>query len=88
MVVSERKQRLHRGPSPFTTATTTLARQRVNRGWSLRHVQRLMGISYTSLQAYEHKREIPTVLMALKLARLYDATVEELFGWTLEQPHE
>lgn len=49
-----------------------LARARRKRGWSLRQAGRAIGISYESVRLMELRRRVPSVAVALEIARAYE----------------
>jgi transcriptional regulator with XRE-family HTH domain len=66
---------------------STLREARAAKGLSLRAASQQTGISFNyiaELERGEHRK--PSVTVALTLARFYECTVEDIFGWTLETP--
>jgi putative transcriptional regulator len=61
-------------------AMTVLSRKRQEFGLSLREVEAATGVSNGYLSQIERGMFDPAVSIALKLARFYETTVEDLFG--------
>lgn len=62
------------------TGKTPLAGCRAARGWSQDDVARRAGISRAAVSSIETGAVVPSVHAALSLARVFDRSVEELFG--------
>lgn len=58
------------------------------RGWSQAELGKRAGISRTAVSAIEGQRLVPSVAAALALARVFETTVEDLFGTADEQSAE
>lgn len=54
--------------------------QRIARGWSQEELAKRSGISRTGISAIEGDRLVPSVVTAIKLARLFECSAEELFA--------
>jgi putative transcriptional regulator len=59
---------------------TTMKLQRAKRGWTQAQLADLAGITRKSINAIESGRMVPSTLLALKLARTLEVSVEELFS--------
>ncbi|HWS73471.1 MAG TPA: helix-turn-helix transcriptional regulator [Thermoanaerobaculia bacterium] len=59
---------------------TTLRERRVERDWSQGDLAKLAGVSRQTINAIETGRYEPSLSLALKLARLFGCSVEELFS--------
>jgi putative transcriptional regulator len=57
-------------------------------GLSLREVGEALEIGYANLHAIETGKTAPRVTTALRLARFYETTVEDLFGWLLDEQED
>jgi putative transcriptional regulator len=62
------------------TLVTTMKLQRAKRGWTQAQLADLSGITRKSINAIESGRMVPSTILALKLARTLEVTVEELFS--------
>jgi putative transcriptional regulator len=63
--------------SPFTT---TLRRRRFEKGeMTQEELARRVGVTRQTIIALEAGRYVPSLLLAVRLARVFDITVEELF---------
>src|ERR1700733_10910316 len=54
--------------------------QRMGRGWSQQELADNAGLSRAAVSAIEIQRLVPSVAAALALARVFESSVEELFG--------
>jgi transcriptional regulator with XRE-family HTH domain len=54
-----------------------LAEARRSRGWSLRQAGRAIGCSYESVRLMELRRRVPSVAIALAIARAYELGAED-----------
>jgi putative transcriptional regulator len=61
---------------------TTMKLQRARRHLTQAQLADLSGITRKSINAIESGRMVPSILLALKLARTLGVTVEELFSLT------
>lgn len=61
---------------------------RVKKGLTQKQLARLLGITETSSQRIEYGMQRPSLLTALKIARLVDATVDEIWGSLLTEEKE
>ena len=52
---------------------------RAERNLTQRQLAELVGITYQSLQRYENGRVIPSAVMAIRIAKVLNVTVEDLF---------
>jgi putative transcriptional regulator len=59
---------------------TTMKIQRAMRGLTQAQLADLSGITRKSINAIESGRMVPSIILALKLARTLGITVEELFS--------
>ena len=59
--------------------TIRIAERRKALGMTQPKLAEKVSCPYTQIQMYEHGRRIPSVEMALRLARALETTVEELF---------
>jgi putative transcriptional regulator len=59
---------------------TTMKLQRAKRGWTQAQLADMAGITRKSINAIESGRMVPSTILALKLARTLEVTVEELFS--------
>ncbi|WLI88170.1 helix-turn-helix transcriptional regulator [Massilia sp. R2A-15] len=64
------------------TLFTTMKLQRARRNLTQAQLADLSGITRKSINAIESGRMVPSILLALKLARTLGVTVEELFSLT------
>jgi putative transcriptional regulator len=62
------------------TLVTTMKLQRAKRDLTQAQLAHLSGITRKSVNAIESGRMVPSTILALKLARTLDVTVEELFS--------
>lgn len=62
--------------------TTTMKLQRAKRDLTQAQLADLSGITRKSINAIESGRMVPSIVLALKLARTLGVTVEELFSLT------
>ena len=51
-------------------------------------VAEMLGITQVTVAQYETSGKVPNVFMGLKIARLLETTVEELFGCNQEQEEQ
>lgn len=63
---------------------TPLWRNRQDHGLTLRDVSVAVGVAFSDISRAERGDVAPRVTTALRLARFYETTVEELFGWMLD----
>lgn len=56
-----------------------IAQKRTEKNLSQRQCASMFGITYQSLQRYEAGTVLPSVEIALKIARALDCTVEDIF---------
>lgn len=61
---------------------------RLQHGWSQSELAERAGISRTAVSAIEGERLVPAVTTALSLARVFDVSVESLFGDSVEPSAE
>jgi len=59
---------------------TSLRERRTESGWSQGDLAKLAGVSRQTINAIETGRYEPSLSLALKLARLFECAVEELFS--------
>lgn len=59
---------------------TKLRMERLARGWSLEEAANKAGYRLHTLAAWEVQKTHPNVLAAMRLAKIYETTVEELFS--------
>lgn len=52
---------------------------RAERNLTQRQLAELVGITYQSLQRYENGSVIPSAVMAIRIAKVLNVTVEDLF---------
>jgi putative transcriptional regulator len=64
----------------------TLHALRAQRGWSQAEVGLRVGVSRQAINAVETGRFDPSLPLAMKLARLFGRTVEEIFELEEESP--
>lgn len=57
----------------------TLKVQRAMRDWTQAELAERVGVTRKSINAIERGHFVPSTVLALKLARLFDVTVEDLF---------
>ena len=57
----------------------TLKVERAKKNWTQADLAEKIGISRPSVNAIETGKFVPSTLLALKMARVFDTTVEELF---------
>jgi putative transcriptional regulator len=62
------------------TLVTTMKLERAKRDLTQAQLADLAGITRKSINAIESGRMVPSTILALKLARALDVTVEELFS--------
>jgi putative transcriptional regulator len=62
------------------TLVTTMKLQRAKRDLTQAQLADLSGITRKSINAIESGRMVPSIILALKLARTLGLTVEELFS--------
>lgn len=62
------------------TLVTSMKVQRARRGWTQAQLADMAGITRKSINAIESGRMVPSIILALKLARTLEVTVEELFS--------
>lgn len=62
------------------TLATTMKLQRAKRDLTQAQLADLSGITRKSINAIESGRMVPSIVLALKLARTLGVTVEELFS--------
>lgn len=66
----------------FSIMESAIRIKRAIRGWTQSDLAQRAGISRASVSAIEKKQLVPSVTVALSLARVFDCTVEELFSTT------
>ena len=52
---------------------------RAERGWSQEQLSALAGVSRQSINSIERNRYLPSLELALRLAQIFDRTVEDVF---------
>ena len=52
---------------------------RAERGWSQEQLSALAGVSRQSINSIERNRYVPSLELALRLAQIFDRTVEDVF---------
>ncbi len=52
---------------------------RIERGWSQEQLSALAGVSRQSIISIERNRYVPSLELALRLAQIFDRTVEAIF---------
>lgn len=52
---------------------------RVERGWSQEQLSARAGVSRQSINSIERNRYVPSLELALRLAQIFDSTVEAIF---------
>ena len=57
----------------------TLKAARVNAGLTQQDAARQLGVTVQTLSNYEKYKRSPSILVAKKMAALYDATLDDLF---------
>jgi len=65
---------------PPRRSLNTLQRRRVARGISQDELAAELGVSRQTVSSMENRRHVPSVRLALAVARALDTTVEELFA--------
>ena len=68
------------GPVRFFPGWTMLRSMRARHGLTQVELAALIGASRTTISSLERGRSLPSVGLALALARTLDLTVEDLFG--------
>lgn len=63
---------------------TPLKRMLFERQLSIRWLEEKTGASYANLNTIVNGKHLPTLLLGMKIARTLDVTVEELWGYRLE----
>lgn len=62
-----------------------LERMRGERGWTQQEVADRVEVSRQTIISLERGRYNPSILLAFRLARLFDVTIEELFLYSGEE---
>lgn len=57
---------------------------RVKRNWTQQQLAEAVGVSRQSINSIERDRYVPSLLLALTFARVFDCPTDEIF--TLERP--
>ena len=57
-------------------------------GLTIRDFARIFGISKAHAEAIEKQRAMPNLPLAIKIARYFETTVEEMFGWQVDDTGE
>jgi putative transcriptional regulator len=65
-----------------------LERMRDQRGLTQQELADLAGVSRQTIISLERGRYNPSIILAIKLARLFGVSVEELFIYSEEDEHE
>jgi putative transcriptional regulator len=63
----------------FTPLRNHIRKARTEKHWSQGQVAQKTGVARQTINAIENSRSVPTLELALKLARAFDMRVEELF---------
>jgi putative transcriptional regulator len=58
---------------------------RAERGWSQQELGDRLGVSRQAINAVETGKFDPSLPLAMKLARIFDQSVEEIFSMEVEQ---
>jgi len=74
---------VRREPTAHRISPLTILR--LQNGLGMREITKYCGVSPATQSRAEQGRNVE-VTTALKLARFYETTVEELFGWMLDSP--
>lgn len=61
------------------TKVSRLRLERLSRGWSLKDVAEIVGVTPAAVKAWEMETSKPAVDSAIKLSQLYKVDVAELF---------
>jgi len=65
-----------------------LEEMRVARGWTHQELADQVEVSRQTIISLERGRYNPSILLAFRLARLFDIKIEDLFVYSEEQDHE
>ena len=65
-----------------------LAQLRAQRGWTQQELADQVEVSRQTIISLESGRYNPSILLAFRLARLFEASIEEIFVYEGEEPHE
>ncbi len=58
---------------------TRVREHRESRGWTQKDLGRRVGVSRQSINSIERGRYVPSLPLALKFARVFESTVDDLF---------
>lgn len=65
-----------------------LEKFRTDKGWTQQQLSELVGVSRQTIISLEHGRYNPSILLAFRLARQFDVTIEELFIYRMEEDED
>ncbi len=65
-----------------------LEEMRVTRGWTQQELADRVEVSRQTIISLERGRYNPSILLAFRLARLFEIKIEDLFVYSEEQDHE
>jgi putative transcriptional regulator len=68
------------GPTRFSSQWTLLRCMRARHGLTQTELGTLVGATRATISSLERARSLPSVGLAVALARTFDLSVEELFG--------
>ena len=57
---------------------------RAERGWSQAYLASMVGVSRQAIIAIENEKYEPGLALAFRIARMFEATVEDVFIWDRE----
>lgn len=65
-----------------------LEEMRTERGWTQQELADMVEVSRQTIISLERGRYNPSILLAFRLARLFNVSIETLFLYSEEQDHE
>ncbi len=66
--------------------TNTLKEHRAGKGLNQQELGKLVGVSRQTISLIERGDYSPSVKLAIKIARVFDTSVEQIFNY-VEEPH-
>jgi putative transcriptional regulator len=66
----------------------TLETLRTQKGWTQQELAERVGVSRQTIISLEHGRYNPSILLAFRLARQFEVTIEEIFIYSEEEEYD
>ncbi len=70
------------------TVGQVIREKRIENGWSLTQLSMKIGADPSTISKWENHNRTPHRRFVLKMTRIFNCTVDELFGYRYEREHD